>query len=122
MKNILKKTVNKKDFEKLKNGETIDIVYDITPYQCKRLKGFGAVCPYSLPFNDTDRFCQKTGGICLSGKEVKYTECQIKLSKSDEVIECDVVYMRGEYDTKPFFIITVVDKEQNKNNKIKNNE
>lgn len=120
MKNILKKTVSKKDFERIKNGEAIDIVYDITPYQCKKMRGFGLVCPYSLPFNETDRFCQKNGNICVSGKEVKFTECNIRLSKSDENIECDIIHMRGEYKDKPFFIITVIDKKQNNN--LKNNE
>lgn len=118
MKTTLKKTVNKKLFEDLKNGGVIDIKFDITPYQCKRMKGFGLVCPYSLPFDETDRFCQKSGSVCVSGKKIGFTECTVKLTKSEETIECDILQMRGEYKDKPFFIISVIDKEQNKKNKI----
>lgn len=113
MKNILKKTVDKKSFEVLKNGGTIDIRFDVTPYQCKRLKGFGTVCPYSLPFNETDRFCQKHGCVCISGKEIKFTECIVKLTKSEETIDCDIIQIKGEYKDKPNFIINVKSKEQN---------
>lgn len=118
MKNILKKTVDKVSFETLKNGGVIDIKFDITPYQCKKMKGFGLVCPYSLPFSETERFCQKNGSVCISGKEIGFTECTIKLTKSEETIQCDILQMKGEYKDKPFFIISVIDKERNNKNKI----
>lgn len=112
--NILKKVVKQKDFDKLKNGKTINLEFDITPYNCNKLKGMGNICPFSLPSSDENRICQKDGSICKSGVSLRYTEVEIKLSKSEEKILCDVTHINGEYKDKPNFIITVVNKENNK--------
>lgn len=112
--NILKKAVKQKDFDKLKNGEAINLEFDITPYNCNKLRGLGNVCPFSLPFNDENRMCQKNGQICCSGKILRYKDANIRLSKSDEEILCDVVHIKGQYDKKPLFVITVKVKENNK--------
>ena len=94
MKNIFKRIISKKVYNGLIDGIIDYIEFELTPYWCKRIKGLYRVCPYSLPFNSENRFCQKYGKPCDSGKELKYFSAELKQAKSDNVLTCDINTMQ----------------------------
>lgn len=92
---VLKKTISKKTYESLLNGGVDEIELEITSYWCKRIKGLTVACPYSLPFTDkNNKLCQKYGTPCLSGKTLRYYTAELKQSKSEKVLICDIETMQ----------------------------
>lgn len=94
MKNIFKRTISKKIYNGLIDGTIEDIEFEMTPYWCKRIKGLSGVCPYSLPFNGENRFCQKYGKPCDSGKNLRYFNAELKQAKSDNILICEISTMQ----------------------------
>lgn len=94
MNDVLKRTISKKVYNGLIDGTIGYIEFELTPYWCKRIKGLSGVCPYSLPFNGENRFCQKYGKPCDSGKILKYFNAELKQAKSDNILICEISTMQ----------------------------
>lgn len=78
-------------YDKIENGEKKVEYRELKPYNCKRIKGLGIVCPYAMPSGKKEtRICQKDGKECVSG-------CQITQSM--------VNFRRGYTKTTMKFII-----------------
>lgn len=43
---------------------------ELKEFWCKRIKGLGIICPYTLPYYDGKKFCQKFAKVCLSGTKI----------------------------------------------------
>ena len=54
-------------YDMIASGEKKTEYRELKEYWCKRIKGLGIVCPYTLPYKEGRKFCQKYGKECLSG-------------------------------------------------------
>lgn len=87
-----------------------EIVKPLSYNICKKIKGIGRICPYSMPSGYDDyRICQKNGAKCISGLKIEKYNIKIYNSASKE----EHTYEISEY---------LFDNEQKLHIKINKNE
>lgn len=57
-------------YDMIASGVKKEEYRELKEFWCKRIKGLGLVCPYSLPYHEGKKFCQKFAKVCVSGTQI----------------------------------------------------
>ena len=82
---IISIPVSKTEMEQLLDGSTCEVVRPLKDTLCKKIRGLGIICHYSMPSNEVNtRICQKTGEKCVSGLMINKYNVKFYCSSTKE--------------------------------------